>query len=41
MENSLNVFENLLKKYNLNRERFIIENNNFELLKYYCVLQVN
>ena len=35
VNNSLCVFENLLKKYNLNKDRFIIESSNFELLKYY------
>ena len=35
VENSLNVFDNLIKKYNLNKERFIIESSNFEMLKYY------
>ena len=33
VENSLNVFENLIKKYNLSKERFIIESGNFEMLK--------
>ena len=35
VENSLNVFENLLRKYNVDRKRFIIESNNFEVLQFY------
>ena len=35
VENSLNIFKSLIKKYNLDKERFIIESSNFEMLKYY------